>query len=298
MGTRLRPLTTVRAKPAVPVAGEALVRQVIRRLAVEGITEVVLNLHHLPHTIAAEVGDGSDLGVVARYSWEQPVVLGSAGGARLAAQLIEAGRFLSVNGDTLTTVSIERLQAAHESLGTMVTLALTSHPDPLRYGGVWLDDHSRVTGFVKRGAGAVGSYHFLGVQIVEAEALAAVPLGQAVSSIGGLYDDLIKTKPGSIGAFLCDAEFWDIGTVTDYWNTSIALGVHDGPSAGRHARIDPTARVTRTIVWDDVDIGANCVLDECIVTDGVRVAPDAHFRRTILLNGRDGVVATPFEVSA
>ena len=68
----------------LPVAGEPLVRRIIRWLAGQGVTDLVLNLHHLPHTLTAVVGDGRDLGVRVRYSWEQPVVLGSAGGPRQA----------------------------------------------------------------------------------------------------------------------------------------------------------------------------------------------------------------------
>src|SRR6185436_16111913 len=71
-GTRLQPLTLVRAKPAVPVNGEPLARRIIRWLSGQGVANVVLNLHHLPATLTAVVGDGSDLGVRARYSWEQP----------------------------------------------------------------------------------------------------------------------------------------------------------------------------------------------------------------------------------
>ena len=72
LGTRLRPLTLVRAKPAIPVAGEPLVRRIVRWLAANGVTDVVLNLHHLPATLTSVVGDGSDLGSLVRYSWEQP----------------------------------------------------------------------------------------------------------------------------------------------------------------------------------------------------------------------------------
>ena len=79
LGTRLRPLTYARAKPAVPVNGEPLVRRILKWLTGHGIRDVVLNLHHRPETIAAVTGDGADLGIRIRYSWEQPV-LGSAGG--------------------------------------------------------------------------------------------------------------------------------------------------------------------------------------------------------------------------
>ena len=101
LGTRLQPLTTVRAKPALPVAGEPLIRRIARWLAGHGITDVVMNLHHLPSTVTAAVGEGQDLGVRVRYSWEHPVVLGTAGGPRQALPLIGSDVFLIVNGDTL-----------------------------------------------------------------------------------------------------------------------------------------------------------------------------------------------------
>src|SRR5438876_8071852 len=94
LGTRLRPLTDVRAKPAIPVAGEPLVRRIIAWLAANGVTELVLNLHHLADTLTVQVGDGSDLSARVRYSWEQPAILGSAGGPRQALAIIGAATFL------------------------------------------------------------------------------------------------------------------------------------------------------------------------------------------------------------
>ena len=66
LGTRLDPLTRVRAKPAIPVAGEPPVRRLLAWLAANDVTDVLLNLHHLPETPAAVVGDRSDLGVRGR----------------------------------------------------------------------------------------------------------------------------------------------------------------------------------------------------------------------------------------
>ncbi len=93
LGTRLRPLTDVRAKPAIPVAGVPMVRRIVTWLVGCGVTELVLNLHHLPATLTGVIGQGTELGAKVRYSWE-PVVLGSAGGAKQASAILGADRVL------------------------------------------------------------------------------------------------------------------------------------------------------------------------------------------------------------
>jgi mannose-1-phosphate guanylyltransferase len=294
LGTRLRPLTDVRAKPAIPVAGEPMIRRSVRWLASQGVTDIVLNLHYRPETIAAAVGDGSDLGASVRYSWEQPAVLGTAGGPRQALSIVGADTFFLINGDTLTDLDLAGIRDAHQSTGASVTLALVRNRHPEHYGGVLLDAEQRVTGFVPRGR-AEGSYHLIGVQVVRAGVFAMLPFGQPASSIGGVYDTLIATQPGAICGFVCDAAFWDVGTVPDYWATSWSFADAEGtagPTCGRRVRIHSTARVSRSILWDDVEISGECVVDECVVTDGVRVPPGASYRRTILLPGAGGAVRT------
>ncbi len=303
LGTRLRPLTLVRAKPAVPIAGEPLVRRIITWLRAAGVSDLVLNLHHLPDTIASVVGDGSDLGVRVRYSWEQPAVLGTAGGPRRALPLLRSGTFLIVNGDTLTDVDVPALIASHQASNALVTMALVPNDQPQKYGGVVVDAESRVTGFVRPGGsaagsrlrgerfGAAGSYHFVGVQVAEPAAFDAVADNAPVNSVGDVYDRLIAHRPGAIRGFVTRATFWDVGTIADYWNTSAALG---GPAPqGTNARVDPTARVETSILWDDVEIGARASLDACIVTDGAVVPEGAHYRRAVLRGGPE-LIATPF----
>jgi len=251
----------------------------------------VLNLHHRPDTVTAVVGDGSDLGVRVRYSWEQPVVLGTGGGPRQALPIVGAETFLIVNGDTLTDLDVRPLAAAHAASGALVTLALVPNREPRRYGGVRLDDERRVTGFASRGPAAEGSYHFIGVQVAHADAFRSLAAGVPVNSIGGAYDELVATRPGSIRGYVCDAAFWDIGTALDYWNTSFAFMDRDGDDAlarGQRVRVDASARVTRSILWDDVEVGPGCTLDECIVGDGVRVPAGTSYRRVVLVAANDG----------
>jgi NDP-sugar pyrophosphorylase family protein len=299
LGTRLRPLTDVRAKPAMPVAGEPLVRRIIRRLASAGVTGVVLNLHHLPHTITAVVGDGADLGIRARYSWE-PRILGSAGGPRLARPIVGADPFWIVNGDTLTDVDLAALESSHAATGALVTLALVPNAEFERYGGVRVGASGEVLGFVPRGPAAEGSFHYIGVQLVAASVFDGVPAGEPAQSIGGIYDRLIAATPGAVRGFITSASFFDVGTAADYWRTcdafANAAGPDPSPSIQRGCRIDQTAHVTRSILWDDVQVEADAVVDECIVTDGARVPAGAQYRRKILIAGDSSLRAHDLDI--
>ena len=285
LGTRLRPLTYVRAKAAVPVNGEPLVRRTARWLAGWGFVDQVVNLHHQPASIAAVLGDGASLGVRIRYSWEQPV-LGSAGGPRHALPLLTDGgheRFLLVNGDTLTDVDVDGLLETHRRSGALATMALIPNPAPEKYGGVLVSAEGYVEGFTRRGAEPV-SYHFIGVQVVEARVFGALDDGVPYESVGRLYPALLRESPRGIAAFASNASFRDIGTPDDCLRTSLEIAAEEGPRLiGAAAAIDPSAVVERTAVWDDVTIGPGAALTECIVGDGAEIPAGAEYRRCAIV---------------
>ena len=184
------------------------------------------------------LGDGRDLGATIRYSWEQPAILGSAGGVRQALDIIGDDTFLLVNGDTLTDLRIAPLVEAHRASGALVTLTLVPNEKPYLYGGVLLDAKQNVTGFVARGAAAVGSYHFFSTQVASAEVFRTLESGRPAASIGGVYDRLISSRPGSIRGFVTDAHYWHIETVEECERTSAAIAALEALEApgGRTAR--------------------------------------------------------------
>ena len=277
LATRFRPLSLVRAKAAVPVAGQPLITRILRQLRAAGITEAVLNLHHLPHTLTRIVGDGSDLGMRVRYSWEMPI-LGSAGGPRQALPLLGAPTFLIVNGDTLADLDIGAMVAAHRRSGALVTMATVPNEEPQKYGGIVTGAGGMVTGFAKRGS-SHSAHHFIGVQVVEAAAFASLNAGAPYESVAAVYPALISDHPGSVRAHVCTAAFFDIGTPSDYLRTSLLLMRREGGALPRGARtrVDATARVEESILWDDVDVGAGSMLRECVVADGARVPADTSW---------------------
>lgn len=272
LATRLRPLSLVRAKAALPVAGVPLVHRILRSLTAAGVTDAVLNLHHLPHTLTRIIGDGTSLGMRVRYSWEVPV-LGPAGGPRRASPLL-GPTFLIVNGDTLTDLDVSALVADHQRSGAVVTMAVVPNTQREKYSGLSADRDGAVTGFAKRGS-PDNAFHFIGVQVVEAAAFASVPEHTPFET-SALYTSLIANRPGSIRLFNTAAEFFDIGTPADYLDTSLRIGDREGDGAPS-AQIDPTARVERSILWDDVTVEAGSMLRECVVTDGVRIPADTSW---------------------
>jgi NDP-sugar pyrophosphorylase family protein len=216
LGTRLGAITKTLAKPAVPIGDQTIGERVLRWLRREGITDVVMNLHHLPHTITGVIGDGAHLGMTVRYSWE-PVLLGSAGGPRHALPLINSDPFLIVNGDTLTNAALGPILDAHRHTQADVTMVVIRNPAPDRYNGVLADADNVVTGFISKGH-TTPSWHFVGIQVVNKSVFAPLPDDTPIETVSGVYREMIGTLP-RVRIFPVDAEFFDVGTPEDYETT-------------------------------------------------------------------------------
>jgi mannose-1-phosphate guanylyltransferase len=282
LGTRLRPLTEVRAKGALPVAGSTMVVRILRWLQASGVRRVVLNLHHKPETITAAVGDGSHLGLAVRYSWE-PVVLGSAGGPRRALALLDADRFLIVNGDTLTDCDLAAVARQHVEHRARVTMAVVEG-DVGRYGGVLLDRDARVRGFGKADLDA-RARHFIGVQAVEASVFADLPDNEPSETVKTLYPRLLQSDRNAIRAYESEAEFLDVGTARDYFATVETIAAREGRALDRGdgCQIADDAVVERSVLWDRVTVGRGARLFHCIVADDVTIPDGAHYENCVLI---------------
>lgn len=278
LGTRLQPLSSVRAKPALPVAGTPLITRILTQLHAAGIRRVVLNLHHRADTITRVVGDGSALGLEVRYSWET-AILGSAGGPARAIPLLEADRFLIVNGDTLADVDLQAITSRHVETNTLVTMAVVNGRP--QYNGVIAEPSGIVRGFGRE----PGAFHYIGVQAVNASVFAGVDPGVKAETVHGIYPSLIASRPGAVRVFHTSAEFFDIGSPRDYLETSITLAAREGRplDRGRDAVVAPDAVLTNTILWDRVTIGAGAQLTDCIVADEVTVPPGARYSQSSLV---------------
>ena len=281
LATRLRPLSDVRAKAAMPVAGTPIIVRILRWLRGAGVRRVVLNLHHKPESITSIVGDGSQFGLGVRYSWE-PVVLGSAGGPKRALPLLDADRFFIVNGDTLTDCDLAAVAARHLESDARVTMAVVDG-DVQRYGGVIVDADGRVRGFGKPDAG-VRAYHFIGVQAADASAFASAPADTASETVKTLYPRLIAQDRAAIAIYHSAAEFLDVGTPRDYLATvaTVAAREHKPFDVGADCRVAADAEIIGSVLWDRVTIGHGARVINSVIADDVIVPAGARIEDAVL----------------
>ena len=292
LGTRLRPLSTLRAKAALPVAGRPLIVRILEQLRAAGVQRVVINLHHRPETITRVVGDGARVGLDVRYSWEASV-LGSGGGPARAIPLLAADRFFIVNGDTLSGVSLPALAKAHLSADAQATLAVIA-ADITKYNALLGNGANEFVGIAPRGTALPSSsdltpWHFVGVQAVNASAYAGVDPSQPSDSLRDVYARLIQARAGSVRLFASSGYFHDIGTPADYLRTASALAHDEGVALdrGRDTVVSASARVDQTLLWDRVTVSDDAVLEHCVVADDVVVPAGARYHHAVIT--RDGV---------
>ncbi len=302
LGTRLAPLSTLRAKAALPVAGEPIVRRVVRWLAGAGVRQVIVNLHHQPASITSVLGHGDDLGVTVRYSWES-LVLGSAGGPARAFDLIDDERMFVVNGDTLTDLDLAALADDHARHHPLVTMASSCDARP-GYNSLVVDGEERLTGVARAGTVAppdasagVSHVHFLGAQVVERRAFADVSREVATETVKWLYPRLTAADPASVRVWRSHASYRDVGTPAEYLQTVQAVAAEEGTGLDRGARVmvDPTADVSGSILWDDVRVGAGASVRHCVLADGAVVPPGQRIDHASVLGRPDGsLLVVPF----
>jgi NDP-sugar pyrophosphorylase family protein len=288
LGTRMRPLTLLRAKPALPVLNRPLLHWTMEKLARAGVRDVVVNLHHLPQTVVDAVGSGRRFGLRVRYA-EEPVVLGTGGGPRAVRGLFGDEPLLIVNGDVLFDVDLRRLLAVHRASAARATLALRRNPPPYAYSPVVTDRRGRVLSIAGRPAPARGRVSmFASVHVMDPALLERLAPGPS-DSVRDLYFPLLAEGEHLQGVHTRGA-WYDFGRPALYRDAQLRLV----PGRGRdrslvspRARVSATASVRRSVAGA-ARVGGSARVVRSVLWDGAVVEPGASAVRAIVAEG--GVV--------
>ncbi len=221
LGLRLRPMTNTTPKPLLPIAGRPLLVWNLLLLKRHGITDVIVNLHHLGEQIVQAIRDGTRFGLRVAYSHE-PELQGTGGGIRQAAPFLKDGPFLALNGDTLSECNLTGLIAAHRTGKALATLALRDDPEAARWGPVAIDADSRILQIngkpqlAPHAEPLPAPCMFAGIHVLEPTILDAIPPGPG--SIIDVYRALLG-KGQVLRGYRMSGYWSDIGTRERYEQT-------------------------------------------------------------------------------
>jgi mannose-1-phosphate guanylyltransferase / phosphomannomutase len=214
-GSRLRPLTSRRPKPLVPVVGLPVMEHILDLLRSHGITEVVVTLAYLGADIRNHFGDGSDFGMSIEYVVEDSP-LGTAGSVRNAAHLLEE-TFLVISGDALTDFDLGWAVEEHRRRGSHATIVLYSVPNPLEYGVVVTDGDGAVRRFLEKPSwGEVFSDQAnTGIYVIEPQVLDYVKPGMSFDWSQDVFPQMLRRHEPLYG--IVASGYWcDIGNIQSY----------------------------------------------------------------------------------
>ena len=238
LGTRMRPLTTLRAKALCPLGAATLLDHALDRLASVGLRgprAVAVNAHHRAAEVVAAVADRALMSV-------EPKLLGSAGAIGALAGWVAARPLLVTNADAYLAGGIGNLLTGWD--GDTLRLLVTPAP----------------------GGSDFGPWRFVGCSLLPARLH-----GRLAPRPSGLYEECWHAEVASGRAELVpyDGAFFDCGTPADY----LAANLHESGGrtvVGTGAVVVGTAR--RCVVWPDSVVGPDEHLFETIRAESLTVA--------------------------
>jgi mannose-1-phosphate guanylyltransferase len=219
-GSRLRPVTDTTPKCMLPIAGQPLLDIWLDAFDQAGITEVLVNLHHLADVVRDHLAERAAPPRV-RTSYE-PRLLGSAGTLAANREWV-AGEafFLACNADNLTDFDLRSLIKAHRENDAVATLAVFRSANPANGGVVELDATGTVINFTEKPENPVSDLVNAGMYAFHPSVLDEIT-GAPPNDIG--YD-LLPKLVGRARSVLVNGYLRDIGTPDAYQRALAEWGV-------------------------------------------------------------------------
>jgi NDP-sugar pyrophosphorylase family protein len=279
LGTRLRPLSELRPKPAMPVRGLPLIAYQLALLSHCGVTETAINVHHLPDVLKQAAQDFKPPGMELRFSLETELLDTGGGIRRMANFLRECDPCLILGGDMLLDADLRGLIAQHETSENAITLLLRDDPRTRTFGSIGVDAEGCVRRIGKRfdlgGEQDAGIYTW--VNVVAARAFEQLPERDVFSHLDHWIAPMLMNGARDIrGIVTCDTQcVWEpVGTPAEYLAANLnpprfsyidpderarAIGarIEPGLVIGAGATLEPGASLNRAVVWDEEHVPAD-----------------------------------------
>ncbi|MBI4468471.1 MAG: NDP-sugar synthase [Acidobacteria bacterium] len=291
-GTRLWPLTTDRAKPAVPFLNRPVISASIDYLYRFGIREGIINLHHCADSIRMALAGHLPPDLDIHYS-EEEEILGTGGALDRVRDHLMQGTFVVVNGKIITEIDLNAALRTHRSAGALATLVLRPNRLHERYSMVEIDERCRIrrfNGFPARPEvppdrpDSPGPLMFTGIQILEPGIFDYIPRHVFSHTTTTAY-------PAAIGdgrpvvAHVSDSPWFEISTLHRYLETSLFFLKASSRDmiTGSDCRLEPSAHIRQSVLWDRVQVGSRASITRSIIGDDCQIPAESSFDRVVVV---------------
>jgi N-acetyl-alpha-D-muramate 1-phosphate uridylyltransferase len=159
LGTRFKPWTDRHPKALAMVNGKTLLQRNIEYLAQNGITDLVVNVHHFADQVEDALKKNNGWGSRVRISDEREELLDTGGGLLHARSLFNDNEtFITCNVDILTDLDIQPLLDFHREKKSLISFGVSDRKTS-RY--LLFDDEARLCGWrnVKTGDEKIARGH-------------------------------------------------------------------------------------------------------------------------------------------
>ncbi|HEY6264782.1 MAG TPA: nucleotidyltransferase family protein [Candidatus Acidoferrum sp.] len=234
LGTRLRPLTDTRPKALVEINGRTLLEITLTRLRTFGISEVILNVHHLASQIIDYLRSKNNFNLRIEISREDDLLLDTGGGLKKAAWFfLEDPKnldepFLLHNVDVLSSIDFTPMLQFHKDHHALATLAVQSRESGRQ---LLFDDHLQLSGRragrdhapeIVRSSDQLKALAFSGIHLISPRLLPLLTEQGPFSIVDSYLRLAAQSHP--ILAFRVDQYYWrDLGRPADLTQAALDL---------------------------------------------------------------------------
>jgi len=319
-GSRLGVLTAKRAKPAVPFAGKyRIIDFTLSNCVNSGIFDVMILTQYRPHSLNSHIGAGRpwdlDRGFTGGVRLYQPYkgrtdtdwYAGTADAIQQNFSFLKDTKpelALILSGDHIYEMDYDTMLSFHADHQADLTIATLRVPreEATRMGILATDDNYRVTQFVEKPKDPPGTLASMGIYVFNLSVLDRVLIEDAKRKDSNhdfgkdILPHMVKTGM-RVFAFPFGGYWVDVGTIDSYWRAHMDLLkhppeldlndrswiIHTRSEERPPALIQSGATVRDCLISDGVTIAPGAVVERCVLSPGVYVGPQAVVRESIIL---------------
>lgn len=322
-GTRLRPYTLIKPKPAIPFLNIPLASYPLAFLEDLKIDRLVVNTFHLPTKVVDLFVNMNHGARRLHFSHEIIQILDTGGGLGAARDYFKPTEDLILMNSDEVILPIEKgilakaLEQHRKNQAFCTLLTMDYEGVGTKFGGVWMDESEKVRGFGKTppNPDCKKAEHFIGIQILSGKVFEYLPNGTPANI---LYDAVTKAigEGHLVQRYKVNCHWYETGNPQDFLKaTESCLKILTNPEESyeqTHLRkalarfskeapiIESNSELTvlktaSTAIANDVTLSgfavlgsqskvqAGAKLQNVVVADKIQVAPGTDARDLIFL---------------